>query len=210
MQEEPCILFSLGPFGLCMPAQLCLTFCDPMDCRLPGSSVHGILQAGILEQVVISFSKGSSQPRFQTHNSVSPALVGWFLYQLSHQVYKVSEKLFQYLSILRIESFTVWASKESACNAGDLGLTPGLGRSPGIRHSKPLQYSILENSMDRGAWQTTVHGVTKSQTQLSGHGYRPWGLKEVNTTEQLIPWGQNHILSTKTVSDIWNICNIIV
>ena len=57
--------------------------------------------------------------------------------------------------------------KESACNAGDLGLIPGLGRSPGEGNGYPLQYSGLENSMDRGAWQTMVHGVTKSQTGLS-------------------------------------------
>ena len=44
-------------------AQLCLTLCDPMDCSLPGSSIHGIFQARILEWVAISFSRGSSQPR---------------------------------------------------------------------------------------------------------------------------------------------------
>ena len=44
---------------------------------------------------------------------------------------------------------------------------PGLGRSPGGGHSNPLQYSCLENPMDRGAWQATVHEVTKSWTQLS-------------------------------------------
>ena len=49
--------------------------------------------------------------------------------------------------------------KESACNAADPGLIPGLGRSPGERNSYPLQYSCLENSMDRGAWRATVHGV---------------------------------------------------
>ena len=54
--------------------------------------------------------------------------------------------------------------KESACNAGDPGLIPGPGRSPGEGHSNPLQYSFLENSMDRGAWWATVHGVAKSQT----------------------------------------------
>ena len=50
-------------------AQLCLTFCDPMDCSLPGSSVHGILQARIREWVAVPFSRGSSQPRDQTHVS---------------------------------------------------------------------------------------------------------------------------------------------
>ena len=51
--------------------------------------------------------------------------------------------------------------KVSACNVGDLGLIPGLGRSPGEGNGNPLQYSCLENLMDRGAWQATVHGVKK-------------------------------------------------
>ena len=51
--------------------------------------------------------------------------------------------------------------KETACNAGDLGLIPGSGRSPGEGNGNPLQYSCLENPMDRGAWQSTVHGVTR-------------------------------------------------
>ena len=51
--------------------------------------------------------------------------------------------------------------KESTCSVGDLGLIPGLGRSPGEEISYPLQYCGLENSMDRGAWQATVHGVEK-------------------------------------------------
>ena len=61
------------------------------------------------------------------------------------------------------------ASKESTCNAGDLGLIPGLGRSPGEGNSHPFQYSCLENPMNRGAWQAAVHGVTKRDTteQLS-------------------------------------------
>ena len=57
--------------------------------------------------------------------------------------------------------------KESAYNAGDLGLISGSGRSPGEGNGYPLQYSCLENSMDREAWQATVHRVTKSGTQLS-------------------------------------------
>ena len=56
--------------------------------------------------------------------------------------------------------------KEPTCNAGDLGLNPGLGRSPGGGHGSPLQYPCLENPMDRGARWTAVHGVTKSRTQL--------------------------------------------
>ena len=58
-------------------------------------------------------------------------------------------------------------SKESACNAEDPDSIPGLGRSPGGGNGYPLQYSCLENPTDRGAWWATVHGVTKSWTQLS-------------------------------------------
>ena len=52
-------------------------------------------------------------------------------------------------------------SKPSACNAGDTSSIPGSGRSPGEEHGNPLQYSCLENPMDRGAWQATVHGVAR-------------------------------------------------
>ena len=60
--------------------------------------------------------------------------------------------------------------KNPAANAGDardVGLIPESGRSPGVGNSNPLQYYCLENSMDRGAWWATVHGVTKNQTQLN-------------------------------------------
>ena len=57
--------------------------------------------------------------------------------------------------------------KESAGTAEDLDSIPGLGRSPGEGNGHPLPYSCLENPMDRGAWRVTVHGVTKSQTQLT-------------------------------------------
>ena len=56
--------------------------------------------------------------------------------------------------------------KESTCNVADLGLIPGLGRSPGIGNGNLLQYSCLENSMDRGAWQATVNVVAKSGAQV--------------------------------------------
>ena len=64
------------------------------------------------------------------------------------------------------------AGKESACKAGDPGSVPGLERSPGGGHGNTLQYSCLENPVDKGAWQVTVHRITESQTglkQLSTH-----------------------------------------
>ena len=59
-----------------------------------------------------------------------------------------------------------WVGKEPACNAGDVGLIPGSGRFLGERNGTPRQYFRLENPMDRGAWQATVHRVIRSQTRL--------------------------------------------
>ena len=109
--------------------------------------VHAILQARILEWVAFPFSRGSSWPRDQIQVS---CIAGRF--------------------------FTSWATrdfpggsdgKESTCDAWDLGSIPGLRRSPAEGKGYPLQYSCLENSMDRGAWQAVVHGVAKSRTWLS-------------------------------------------
>ena len=57
--------------------------------------------------------------------------------------------------------------KESVCNAGDPGSIPRLGRYPGEGNGYPFQYACLDNSMDKGAWQATVHGVTKGEKLLS-------------------------------------------
>ena len=57
--------------------------------------------------------------------------------------------------------------KRSACSAGDLGLIPGEGRSPGEGNGKPPQYPCLENTMDRGAWRAAVHGVARCQATIT-------------------------------------------
>ena len=68
---------------------------------------------------------------------------------------------------------STWASQEAkwvenlSANSGDMGLISGSGRSPGEGNSNPLQFSCLGNPMDRGDWRATVHGFTKSWTQLS-------------------------------------------
>ena len=73
-----------------------------------------------------------------------------------------------YQSLYHISGFPgSLAGKEAACNASCIGSISELGRSPGEGNGYPLQYSGLENSMDRGAWQATAHGVAKSQTRLS-------------------------------------------
>ena len=81
------------------------------------------------------------------------------------------------VSDLKIKNFQLFTAefglggsdgKESDCNAGDLSSTPESGILAGVGNIKPLQYSCLENSIDRGAWRGTAHGVAKSQTWLSG------------------------------------------
>ena len=130
-------------------AQLCLTLCDPMH-----YIVHGIFQLNhkgsprILEWVAYPFFSWSSWPKNQTRVS---CIAGGFLTNPVAQLV------------------------ESACNAGDLGSIPRLGRSPGEGNGNPFQYSCLENSMDRGSWWATVHGwqrvrhdgVTNTCTQLA-------------------------------------------
>ena len=69
---------------------------------------------------------------------------------------------------------------KNLCSAGKPSSILGLGRSPGEGNGNPLQYSCLENSMDRGAWWTTVQGVAKSVA-----GYSSWGPKKLDTTERL-------------------------
>ena len=73
------------------------------------------------------------------------------------------------------------AGKESACSVGDLGLIPGLGRSPGEGKGYPLQYSGLENSMD-----CIVHGIAKSQTQLSDFHYHFKGMRTKMTNNIIV------------------------
>ena len=122
--------------------QLCPTLCDPMNCSTPGFPVHHLL------------------PEFtQTHvHGVGDAI------QLSHPL---SFKNFQ--NLYGVCPFPLGcpggpAGKESTCNAGDLGLIPGLGRSPGEGNGYPLQCSGLENPMNRGACRGTVHGVAELDT----------------------------------------------
>ena len=64
----------------------------------------------------------------------------------------------------------------NAGNSASAGLIPGSGRSPGGGHGSPLQYSCLENPMDRGAWCVTVHGVTKTRTRLKPLSMHTWSL----------------------------------
>ena len=82
-------------------------------------------------------------------------------------------------------------SKESACNAGDLGLIPGSGRSPGEGNGNPLLYSCLKNPMDRGAWVATFHGVTRVRHNLVTKPPPPY------------PWASLVVQSVKNLPTMW-------
>ena len=97
--------------------------------------------------------------------------------------------------------------KESACNAGDLGLSPESERSPGEGNGNPRQYSCLENPMDREAWRATIHGVEKSQTWLSMHTLNYWSFSHMRWKNKLPAWEDlkiceagNYSLKTETFS----------
>ena len=152
-------------------AQSCLTLCDPMNCSPPGSSVHGIIQARILEWGAIPFSRGSSQPRDWNSGLLqadsSPSEPPWLLQFRSGQLKITLDEGWEDFPLSYVKESDFEDGKESACNAGDTSSIPELGRSPGEGNSYLLQYACLENSMDRRTRQAIEHGVTKSQTQLS-------------------------------------------
>ena len=83
-------------------------------------------------------------------------------------IYKDGQVLLQLDKITHLKQFPRWLKwlkkKNPPANAGAVGSIPGLGRSPGVRNGNPLQYSCLENSMDRGTWWATVYGVAKNGT----------------------------------------------
>ena len=97
--------------------------------------------------------------------------VSCFLLLMLHTASHLSKiYTFSYIPMFhkRLRSFPGGAMVENLpANAGDMDLIPGLGRTPGGGSGNPFQYFCLKNSMDRGAWQATVHRVTKSRTRLS-------------------------------------------
>ena len=105
---------------------------------------------------------------FKSHSQISPIIQAKPTYETFHKLKQpgISEMDFNV-------GLCGSAGKKSGCNVGDLGSIPGLGRSPGEGNGNPLQYSCLENPMDRGVWWATVHGVAESWTLLSDE-HTPW------------------------------------
>ena len=103
-------------------AQSCLTLCDPMDCSLPGSSVHGIFQAILLEWIAISFSRGYSQPRYQTRVSciVDRCFTVWATREINRILKRSLKVDFNTLCSLRVLCFSQpwWESQQLWTNKG--------------------------------------------------------------------------------------------
>ena len=144
----------------CSVAQSCLALRDPMDCSPPGSSIHGISQAIILEWVAISFSRDLPDWGIEPAHSVSPALAGGFFTTESRGIPS-------YLSMYLCMAQWVNDLPASAGVTGGAGSIPESGRSHRWGNGNLLQYSCLKNPMDRGAWQAIVQRVAKSWTWLS-------------------------------------------
>ena len=153
-------------------AQSCPTLCDPMNRSMPGLPVHHQLPESTQTHVhcVGESALRIRWPKYWSFRfSISPTndhpglislgWTGWISLQ---------SKGLYYLSNVRHQASQVaLVVKNLSANAGDKrdpGSIPGLGRSPGGRHSNPFQYSCLENPMDRGTWQATVRRVAVSHT----------------------------------------------
>ena len=118
-------------------AQSCPTLSDPMDCSLPGSSVHGIFQARALEWGAIAFSE------------IATMVPHWISFQS-----KGFSRVFSNTTVQKHQFF-----------GSQLSLGPTL-TSIGEGNGTPLQYSCLQNPMDGGVWKAAVHGVAEGRTQL--------------------------------------------
>ena len=138
--------------------QSCLTLCDPWTVALQAPLSMGFSRQEYWSGLPCSPPGALPDPGIEPPSFMSPALPG-SLYQQR----RLGGHSICYCLKMGLPGGS--EGKASACSAEDLGSIPGLGRSPGEGNGNPLQYSCLENSMDCGAWQATVHGVTKSRTE---------------------------------------------
>ena len=176
--------------------QLCLTLYDFMDCSLPGSSVHGIFQARILEWVAISFSRESSQPRDQTQVSPHCRQTLYRLsYQGNHNIFTGSKytTLWEWIWFLELVKSHLNPEKAMTTHSSTLawkipwteepGRLQSMG-SLGIEHNWGTSLSLFTFMHWRRKWQCTpvfLPGESKGRGSLVG--CRLWGLTESDTTE---------------------------
>ena len=141
-----------------MCIQSCLIFCDPMDCSRPGSSAHGILQAGILEWQLFPSLGDLPDPGIKLTSLASPGVAGvdsLLLHHLGNPSSLVTKCSYQHLSQPLQPGGS--AGKESTCNVGDLGPIPRLGRSP--EKGKATHSTILAWRIPWTIWSMGLHRV---------------------------------------------------
>ena len=149
---------------MCMlVAQSCLALYDPMDCGLPDSSIHWILQVRIPGWVAIPFSRGSSWPRSQTW--VSHIVVRFFT-DWATRVCKRKFIIIFFLFCIGVASLVAQMVKNLP--AMQETQVPSLGQEDPLEKGMDIPGFLLKNSMERGAWRATVHRVAKRRTWLSG------------------------------------------
>ena len=129
-------------------SQFCLTLCDPMDCNLPGSSIHRILQVRILTRVTIPFSSRFSWPK------------NWTIW-VTREAHTKQSQL--YFCILGMNNWNLKLNPPANTeDAGAVSWISGSGKSSGEGNGSPLQYSCPENLTDKGAWSAAVHGAARA------------------------------------------------
>ena len=159
------LLYVRSLLQACSVAKSCLTLCDPMECSPPGP-----LSTGFPRQEYGVGCHSLLQGVFPIQAS-NPGLLHCRLILYHRATREAHPDTHILLYIKQITNNDLGCPggsgiKNLPANAGDPGLIPGLGRSPGGRHGNPLQYSCLEKSMDKGAQQAKVHRVAQSPTQL--------------------------------------------
>ena len=162
----------LNLFVVVLVAQLCPTLCNPMDCSLPGSSVHGILQARILERVAISFSMGSSWPRDWTP---VPCIGRWILYHLSQQG---SLSLFRY-SIMAHQHKALWHGKTI------FPIRPGSGSFVYCQHLSIAGSSYPRQLLAAGRFSLCPQGASSSAEEAR---HRDRKMRSCKGMAQMCPW----------------------
>ena len=180
------LLYSLGMITNASPhwlgvkvAQSCPTLCNPMEYspwNSPGQNT-GVTSLSLLQGIFPTQGWNPGLPHCR-----------WILYQLCHKGSPKALHLHSNLirpPVFHRTSLEAQTVKRLAYNVGGLGSIPGSGRSSGEGNGDPLQYSCLENPMDRRAWWATVHGVTKSRTELNDFTFTsfphvPWASQVVH------------------------------
>ena len=162
-------------------AQSCLTLCDPMDCSPPGSSVHGIVQARILQWVAIPCFRGSSWP---SDRSLVSCMTGRFLIVWATRGSwrtRIFQRICTYVELTHWKSLWCWEGLGAGGEGDDRGWD---GWMASLTSMDVSLSELRELVMDREAWRAAIHGVVKSRTQLSDWTELNWS---VHYNVQYIP-----------------------